>query len=78
MWIACIKGNRHETILCSLCVGSSDILCLHAGDVVQLLVESCERGHPMRHTVVTLFVSLVLATYVAVKIRNTRTTETKE
>ena len=43
-----------------------------------MLVESCESRHPIRHTVVTLFVSLVLASYVAVKIRNTRTTETKE
>ena len=59
-------------------IRSSDILCLHVGDAVQLLVESCEDRHPIRHTVVTLFVSLVLASYVAVKIRNTRTTETKE
>ena len=37
-----------------------DILCLQVGDAVQLLVESCEDRHPIRHTVVTLFVSVVL------------------
>ena len=58
-------------------IRSSDILCLHEGDVVQLLVESCESRHPIRHTVVTLFVSFVLASYVAVTTPDTRTTETK-
>ena len=47
------------------------------GDAVQLLVESCEDRHPIRHTVVTLFVSFVLASYVAVTTPDTRTTETK-
>jgi hypothetical protein len=58
-------------------IRSFDILCLHVGDAVQLLVESCESRHPIRHTVVTLFVSFVLASYVAVTTPDTRTTETK-